>query len=80
MRKELTDLEKRFLSIADFSEQTGLCKQTIKSHLKNGIIRYAKIANRVLIPASELDRIEQASAFGGAVLAPVVAESVEVAR
>jgi predicted site-specific integrase-resolvase len=53
-----------FLSKAQFRKDFPVSDATINRYLKSGIIKSVKIAGRVLIPASELDRLA-AIAEGG---------------
>ena len=71
-------MEKRFFTVKEFAELTGKHKNTIKNYLGKGLVRFVKIQNGILIPVEELSRIEGAAAFGGTVLAPVVAASGQV--
>lgn len=72
--------EKRFYSVKEFAGLTGKHRNTIKNYLHGGLVRYVKIQNAILIPASELARIEDAAAFGGTTLAQVAAPAVAVAQ
>lgn len=71
-------MEKQFYTIKEVAALTGKHRNTIRNYLDGGLIKYVKIQNAVLIPCAEIERITQAAAFGGAILAPVVAESAEV--
>lgn len=73
-------MEKRFYTVKEFAGVTGKHTNTIKNYLHGGLIRYTKLQNSILIPASELARIEDAAAFGGTTLAQVAAPAVEVGK
>ena len=51
--------EKRFFSIVEFSVKIGTHANSVRNWLKEGKIKSVKMGTRVLIPASELDRIEK---------------------
>ena len=65
------------LSKEKFAELSGgRSLSSVNRDLKAGRVAFVKIAGRVVIPFSELERIAGLACPGGAV-APVVAESVE---
>jgi|LSQX01.3.fsa_nt_gb excisionase family DNA binding protein len=50
---------KRFLTIEEFCNETRISRTTLHRHMKHGLIPYAKLGHRVLLPASLLDRLEE---------------------
>jgi excisionase family DNA binding protein len=49
---------RRAYSMGEFGHFYGISRDTIKRHVKNGLIKTIRVGGRILIPASELDRIE----------------------
>lgn len=53
--------QKKFYSVPEFAEKTGLSANTVRSHIKNGVIYGTKLTGdrgKYLIPRSELQRLE----------------------
>jgi excisionase family DNA binding protein len=50
-------IEKRFLSVKQFETMFGIHPDTVRRGIKAGSIRFARIGDRILIPASEAERL-----------------------
>lgn len=44
-------MERKYLSVAELAETTGLSKATISRRIKDGSIPAGRVGNRLLIPA-----------------------------
>ena len=67
------------LSKQGFILRSGVSLSSLNRHLKDGRIRFVRLGSRVLIPASELDRLAGlAVPFG--IDAPVIAEPLTADR
>ena len=49
----------KFLNKKQFAEEVGLSSATLDRRLKDGTIHFIKLGARVLIPATELDRLTE---------------------
>lgn len=51
--------KKRFLTIKEFCNEARIGRTTLHRYMKQGIVPYTKLGNRVLISASLLDQLEK---------------------
>jgi excisionase family DNA binding protein len=58
--------KKRFLTIKEFCEEARIGRTTLHRYMKQGIVPYRKLGNRVLISASILDQLDNTK-LGGSV-------------
>jgi len=58
--------KKRFLTIKEFCEEARIGRTTLHRYMKQGIVPYRKLGNRVLISTSILDQLENTK-LGGSV-------------
>jgi excisionase family DNA binding protein len=56
--------KKRFLTIKEFCEEARIGRTTLHRYMKQGIVPYRKLGNRVLISASILDQLENTTPGG----------------
>ncbi|MGW5524126.1 helix-turn-helix domain-containing protein [Gordonia sp. NPDC003950] len=49
----------RFVTVPQLVELTGLHENTIRNHIKSGVIPSTMVGNRRLIPTSYLDNLEK---------------------
>jgi len=52
-------MEKVFVSVKDFAENTAISVVTVRRWIKSGKLRSVKIGSRVLIPMAEVYRMEK---------------------
>jgi len=57
---------KRFLTIKEFCDEARIGRTTLHRYMKQGIVPYRKLGNRVLISASILDQLEN-TPLGGSI-------------
>ena len=67
------------LSKQGFVSRTGLSLSTLNRHLKGRRIRFVRMGSRVLIPESEIQRLADLAAPGGAD-APIIADADQGGR
>ena len=67
------------LSKQGFILRTGLSLSTLNRHLKESRIRFVRLGSRILIPETEIQRLAELAAPGGAD-APVIADADQGGR
>jgi excisionase family DNA binding protein len=55
--EKVASVERRAVSIAEFSRACGISRDTTRRRIKDGSIRSVRFGRRILIPRTELDRI-----------------------
>lgn len=68
-------MEKVFVSRKEAAKALGVCIHTLETYFRSGYVRFIKIQNRVLVPVSELTRLQDAATFGGTILAPIAEQA-----
>jgi excisionase family DNA binding protein len=58
-------VEPRAYSVKEFSKFVGISERTVWNRLEDGSIRAAKLGRRILIPASELERLLSSDMYHG---------------
>ena len=47
-----------FYSIVEYGQLTGISQATIHRHIKGGVIKAVRLGGRVLIPATEVEKLK----------------------
>lgn len=62
-----TTTPRQFISRYEFSDATGLSVASIDNYVRRHIIKATRVGKRVLIPVSELQRLERGRRRGGVI-------------
>lgn len=56
-KKEKEKLERKYYSLREISEMTGISKNYLWKKVRSGELKAIRIANRYLVPKEELEKI-----------------------